>query len=549
MRIVSDRGASRFSTHPWDLLAVSLVALALRSIHLWEIVGTPFFEALSSDAAVYDRLAQDIAAGDVLLRERGVYYLGPLYPYLLALVRLVTGASSVGIHGLQVLLSTATAAAICHLGQRLFGRGVGLMAGMATAAFGTLIFYSGVPLPTTLVVFLNLATVMLLVEALRAPSRGRWLATGLALGLAATARGNALLFAPFLAGAIIAAFGLVPWRRWAAATAWVALGTVLVIAPVTLRNAVVGGELVVLTTNLGTNFYLGNHASSDGLYLSTPVYRGRHMGVTVGAQYQSFRAVARAELRRPDLGDAEVSRFWVGRTIDEIRSAPGQWLKLLGRKAYYYAAAFEVPNNRSYEFSKRFSFLLRAPLFGWGVVFPLAMLGIYATRRTWRDHAPLLGFLLAHFLALVAFFVTARYRLAAAPVLVLYAAVGVRQLSVWAREGDARSLLASGAAVLMLGFWLQAFEPAINFATRFENLGRAYEAQGRTDEALSAYDEGLAIAPQRPYGNYWKGRLLRELGRSDDARPFLLRALNRARATGDARLAGRVREELELPNP
>ena len=526
------------------MVVVFCIALALRWLHLWETVGTPFFDSLSSDAHVYDQIAGEIAAGDVLLEERGLYYLGPLYPYFLALVQFLAGPSSLVARGLQVLLSAASAVLVYRLGETLFGRSVGLLAGLGTAVYGPLIFYSGIPLPATLVVFLNLVVLTLLIEALRSPAPWRWLATGLALGLAADARGNALLFAPFLAGAIIAAFGLAQWRRWVAATAWVALGTSLAIAPVTFRNAVVGGEFVPLTTNFGTNLYLGNHARSDGL-LTAALYKGRHMGVTVGAQYQSFRQIARLELGRRDVSDAEVSRFWAGLAYDEVRRNPIRWLRLMGRKVYYYAAAFEVPNNRSYEFSKRFSSLLRWPLLGWGLVFPFALLGVVVSRQNWRRHAALLGFLVANFLGVVAFFVTTRYRLVAAPVLILYAAVGMRQLAIWVQAREGKKVLASTAALAGLGFWFHAFEPGLTFATRFESLGLAYENQGKLEQALASYDAALAISSNRPYANYEKGRLLQELGRAEEARKFLLRALRLAKATGDSALQRRVRQRLD----
>lgn len=522
-----------------------MVALALRSLHLWEIVGTPFFESPSSDAALYERLARQIVGGDLLLERRGLFYLGPLYPYFVAVVKWTTASSAVALHVVQVVLSAASASAVCWLGQRLFERRVGLGAGLGTAAYGLLIFYSAVPLPATLVVFLDLAALGLFVEALRAPAAPRWLAAGLVLGLAATARGNALVLAPFVPLVLIAAWGLAARRRWIVATAWVALGTILAITPVTLRNAVVGDAFVPLTTNLGANLYIGNRTGSDGLFLVSPVYRERALGVSVGDQYRSFRRIARKLLGRADADDAAVSRFWVDRALEDIRGDPISWLRLMGRKTYYYLAAYEVPNNRNYEFSKRFSSVLRWPLLGWGIVLPLALLGIYASRADWRRHAVLLAFLLSSYVGVVTFFVTARYRLPAAPVLILYAVVGALQLGTWVRMRDATRSLGCLAALFALGVWLHAFEPSINFATSYERLGRAYEQQGEPERALEAYDAALSVSPGRPYANYEKGRLLREMGRDDEARKFLLHALRRAEETHDSRLARRVREQLE----
>src|SRR5262245_22241698 len=45
-------------------LIVFVVALALRTLHIWQIRTTPFFTALMGDARGYDEWAQRIAGGD-----------------------------------------------------------------------------------------------------------------------------------------------------------------------------------------------------------------------------------------------------------------------------------------------------------------------------------------------------------------------------------------------------------------------------------------------------------------------------------------------------
>ena len=60
------------------------------------------------------------------------------------------------------------------------------------------------------------------------------------------------------------------WRRRSAgcrARVLILLGAALAIAPVTLRNRVVGGEWVLVTAGGGFNFYIGNHAAADGGYV------------------------------------------------------------------------------------------------------------------------------------------------------------------------------------------------------------------------------------------------------------------------------------------
>ncbi len=527
-----------------DLLGVFGIALALRGLHLWQIHETPFFGTPSSDAQVYRALAEQIVGGDWLLAERGPFYLGPLYIYFQAAIRLVAGPSPLALASVQVLLSAATATGVCWLGQSMFGRAVGLTAGLGAAVYGVLIFYSGVPLPATLVVAANLLALALTVRALAVPTAARWLAAGLAVGAAATARGNALLLASLVPFVAAARFGIAPVGRWLRPSLWLGLGVCLAVAPVTVRNAVVAGEWVPLTTNLGSNLFIGNHTGADGLFLTPPVWEGRILGASVGGQYQSFRQVARRELGDPRASDSRVSAFWVGRTLDDIRESPLRWLRLLGRKAYYWAAAYEVPNNRSYEFSKRFSSLLRSPLLGWGAVLPLAALGVWCTRRSWREHAILLAFAFASFAGVVAFFVTSRYRLPAVPVLLVYASLGGWQLVDWARAGQTRAWIAALAAILAIGAWIHAFAPTTRPVARWEHLGVAYEKQGRPEEALAAYDQALALAPGRGWALYEKGRLLVALGRPGEATPLLDAARRGARRDGDLELEKRVERAL-----
>src|SRR5262249_61152375 len=89
----------------------------------------------------------------------------------------------------------------------------------------------------------------------RAPTGRRggmgWAAAGLLNGLTAVVIAPALVLVPVLA---IAA------RRW---VAWFLLGVAIAVAPVTLRNWVQGGELVLISFNGGINLYLGNNPRYD----------------------------------------------------------------------------------------------------------------------------------------------------------------------------------------------------------------------------------------------------------------------------------------------
>ena len=93
-------------------------------------------------------------------------------------------------------------------------------------------------------------------RAVERPTRSIFIAAGFALGLASL---TAAILAALIPGVAIWLFY---WLRKKAALAVVAflLGAILAIAPVTLRNYIIGGDFVPISYNGGVNFYIGNNA-------------------------------------------------------------------------------------------------------------------------------------------------------------------------------------------------------------------------------------------------------------------------------------------------
>jgi hypothetical protein len=65
-------------------IAIFLVSLTLRLVHLFQIRRAPFFTLLMGDAQSYHAWAQRIAAGDWIGSD--VFYQAPLYPYFLGVI-------------------------------------------------------------------------------------------------------------------------------------------------------------------------------------------------------------------------------------------------------------------------------------------------------------------------------------------------------------------------------------------------------------------------------------------------------------------------------
>lgn len=520
------------------------VALIFRLIHLLEVADTPFFKHLHTDPFMYNRWAATIMDGDWLGKSEPVFYLGPLYPYFLALIYSVTGPSPPSACVVQVLLSALSAGLVYHLGKQLFGTATGVIAGLFAACYGMLIFYSCLILGAVLIIFLDLLMLVLMVSGLRKPATLKWVAAGVCFGLSACGRGNVVLFGPLAVLAIMAGFGFRRWKKWLPACACLTLAFFLTILPVTLHNWLIGGDSVLLTSNAGTNLFIGNNAESKGLYMNSARYKGRPMGLSVRDQKSNFPEVAKSELGRDDLKPSEISRFWTGKTVEEIQGNVGRWLKLEGNKLKYVVNAYELPNNRNYYFSKQFSKLLYLPLVTYGLILPLAMAGVVISWRRWREHGMLCAFLLAHVAGILAFFVLARYRLVMVPILLIYAAVTLVWIcrQVVSRRHWRLALL----VILLIPSYALTYQKVArtSYRANYINLANAYRDLGKPEEALLNYDRTLRIASDYYYAYLKKGEVLARLGREQEARKALDQALILARRNNDTLNVRRIERQL-----
>ena len=261
---------------------------------------------------------------------------------------------------------------------------MGLVAGALLAVYAPAIFFDGLIQKSVLdVFFVSAALAILGALATGAHDRkGLWLGLGLALGCLGLTRENALV--------LVAVVALWAWKGAAhralgraAAMGLFAAGVAVMLAPVALRNAAVGGGLYLTTSQFGPNFYIGNHAGADGSYTALRFGRG-------SPEYERLDATELAErvARRP-LTPAEVSSYWTGQAWDFISGQPAAWLRLMARKAALLVNAAETLDTESQESHAEWSWPLRVlgPVTHFGVLVPLALVGVWTTWS--RAPAPL----------------------------------------------------------------------------------------------------------------------------------------------------------------
>jgi len=194
---------------------------------------------------------------------------------------------------LNLLIGTATVGLTIHLAGRWFGPRTGLLAGVLLAIWPAQIQFTSV-LNSELPMVLAMLAALAIWEARRGPDMLRGGLAGLALGVAALMRPTALL----LPGVFIVARLLRGPRRGGAVLGAVAraLGLLVVVLPWSLRNYRVFGEFVLISTNGGVNFWMGNSPGTAGGYQS-PDPAAAYGGEV--ARDRQLKAEALAHIRAP----------------------------------------------------------------------------------------------------------------------------------------------------------------------------------------------------------------------------------------------------------
>ena len=484
------------------LAGIWFAALVLRLIYLAELHGTPFFSVLIVDGQRYDAWALQIAGGNWVGSE--VFYQTPLYPYLMAGLYKLAGHQVFLVRIVQAVLGASSCVLLAIAGRRFMGSRVGLSAGLLLAIYPEAIFWDGLIQKSSLDLFLMTLLLATLGALLPGPRRKWLIAAGVVMGAFMLNRENARILYPIVIWWLIAYFRDVPIRRRLAWAAVVTASTAAVLLPVGVRNFAVGGEFLISTSQLGPNFYIGNHIGAPGSYEPLVAGHGNPMDEREDAKLLAEQAVGRP------LSPGAISKYWFTRTVDEILRQPGAWGRLLGRKLLLLMNAGELVDSESMQEYARFSGLLGAlQWLSFGLVLALAVLGAWITRRAWRSLAILYASGAGLALSVIAFYVMSRYRFPLVPVALLFAGAAVAaipRIRVEWRSWIPGALGAAGIAALSHLPMTQVSN------TTHANVGAELIRVGRSAEAIPVLQEAVRLEPGDATAHYDLGIAFEKTG-------------------------------------
>ena len=414
------------------LTVIFITALILRLIFLFQARSVPFFSIPIMDMAYHHQWAVSISQGKEFIP--GAFFRAPLYPYFLGLIYFLCGVNLTAVIIIQIFLGSLSASLAFLIANNIFNKRIGITAGFITVFYGPLIFYNGLLLIPTLAIFLNLLSLYFFIIAIDRSQKKYIILSGLFLGLSAIARPTVLLSAVII----------IIWLIWHLFKEKMTLNKksvifkgytflfffalIIPIIPVTAYNIYQSGEFTLIGTYGGLNFYIGNNHRADGVSAKLPGARKDWWGMMEDAQ-----RLAEKEVGHP-LTTSEQSNFWFKKGIGDIFHYPFPFVKLLVKKTLLLCEGNEFSNNFDFYFFahkiKLLSFLISDKIIfiPYGIIFPLAIVGLFLGGRFNIKAELLTLFIIAYIPTIVLFFVTARYRLPLAPLFIIFASFGIDQL-------------------------------------------------------------------------------------------------------------------------
>jgi 4-amino-4-deoxy-L-arabinose transferase-like glycosyltransferase len=494
------------------LIFILLLGIIIRAVYFLFYYWSPEWEHLLIDSLFHDRWAWEIAGGNLLGQEP--YFRAPFYIYLLGGIYAAFGRSLVAARIFGHMIGLIGVALTYLLAARLFSKREAIIAGIIHALYPIAIYFESELLVETLFAALVEASILFLIIALDGNKKRLYALAGVSAGLAIITRP---VFLP-----LIPIYLLWIWQG-AKEKKGSFIGIIILLiamtaamAPVTIRNLLVGDDFVLVASSGGVNFYIGNNPSTNGLDAAFP---------QIGASWQIEDAKYAAEKEAGrSLKPSELSDFYYKKGFEWILGNKYDFARLYMKKIYYFFNNYEVSNNRDLALFFRANPILFYNPLNFAIIFSLAVMAliIFATQGKLKGDLLFLSLIgMAYALVICMFFVNARFRLPIVPLLIIAASSGAVEIVALLRNGRARK---KGTYVCLTGLVVFAFSMSNifradkdNISSGLFNLANYHFYRGDYDRAIEDYRQVLIDKPNYPEANLNLGAAFLKKGLSDSA--------------------------------
>jgi Tfp pilus assembly protein PilF/4-amino-4-deoxy-L-arabinose transferase-like glycosyltransferase len=471
------------------LIGVFVLALFIRILYLNQIISTPIFQGLAVDDEKYESFALQILKGN--LTHKDFIYLNPLYPFFLSLIYLIFGHGNLSVIFIQGIIDSISCVVIYYIASLLFNRKVGIISALIYACYGIAIFYTGILLAPTVVIFFTLLFIASLLFAEEKRQVIIFFISGILFGLVVLARPNVTLFLFLLPlwffTVLKDKLGI---HKSIQGILLLLVGFFMVTSLITIRNYSIEKRFSPFSVQGGINFYIGNNPEATGHFMSPH-------GISISPIEQVKNSIYYAEKESGNsLTPSQASRYWLFKGVQFIKDNFSDAFSLYMKKFALFWRKEEIPLNINYSLSKTFVPLFRLPLISFGIIAPFAILGIILFLKR-KNNMLLILFILSYMVSIIIFFVSARYRLPIVPFLIICSSYALYRFVEMIRLKELKGITTFGALFILLFVGMNK-----NFAcfkviptSHHNNLGKIYSKEGRLDKAVIELKKALLSDP------------------------------------------------------
>jgi tetratricopeptide (TPR) repeat protein len=527
-------------------LSLFLIALIFRLINLNAIDERLWINFLS-DALKYQLWAQRLLNGTDMT---GVFPMGPLYPYLISLIYRLSGSvSHTAILVLQAVTGSAAVLMIYLSAKDAFGKRPAFVSGILALLYGPSLLYDGLVLSESVQYFLYATFILLILKCFSKKEWYYFIMAGIVFGLCILGRASVIVVLPFIVFLYLSRRMM---RRRMIHLSLFVVFTMLTIMPVTVHN-LRHGDKVLVSSNFGLNFYIGNNEQANGRYMEPK-------GLSLNEDFTGKRIAEK--IQGKSLKPTEVSSFWFQMALRYIKEHPYRSVKLICLKFLRFFEGYEIPQAENYYYLKNFLPMMKICIIPFWIIAPLGFTAFVTTWKRKVSSRLILIFIISYSLSIIPFFVIGRYRLLIVPallvgsgytVLSLYEGIRKKRFEVMSgllillffsfvtlpvlsenrKKDRASAFVNHGMYHIYYGDMLEAekfFKKALTVypfcCKALNNLAGVYFSTGRTDVAIRIYKKSAAIDSFQGSPHLNLGIIYQRLGMIDVARAEFEKAVS-----------------------
>lgn len=381
------------------------------------------------DCQVYDRLATNLLAGkglvggtsdDPMFAQIGdgasapEVGFGPVYPAFLATIYATVGHHVPAVRIVQAFLGAMIVPLAWLLTTAAFGRGPGVVCAWLVALSPPLVMYTGMVLTENLSVALLLASMSLLLGAVRRATLPSFVFAGLALGALILLREEMILLLPAFAG--LASWKGQPRPAWTGIAAFV-LATLVCVGAWTVRNYVLFRQPILISVHGGEQLWISAKGWSEWHFDDPELRRlvdGRsYVERNAAMQRDAIRIIEESPGRFLVFCFQRMPMLWVSSHTTYIRGLTESFRTYGDRGAYTRVVA------KAGLFAIQLAILLMAARGAF-----LARGATQSAMAAWMLAMPIAAITAVHFVI----FATPRYQIPAVPFVLAFAGLAATRL-------------------------------------------------------------------------------------------------------------------------